>query len=70
MGPWQKWKRGGINDWKSNLGIRNLLAKMNIRLCDNLKKLNNIYVIDFEKLKSYFNEVKLSKTMVCYEGTL
>lgn len=51
----------GINDWKSNLGIRNLLAKMNIRLCDNLKKLNNIYVIDFEKLKSYFNEVNFPK---------
>tara|TARA_B100000900_G_scaffold354935_1_gene323914 strand:- start:1172 stop:2845 length:1674 start_codon:yes stop_codon:yes gene_type:complete len=51
----------GINDWKSNLGLRNLLAKMNIRLCDRLKKFNNIYVLDFEKLKLNFNDVSFPK---------
>ena len=36
----------GLLDWRNGLGLRNLLARMNLRLVERLATANNIYLLD------------------------
>jgi FkbH-like protein len=36
----------GMLDWKSGLGIRNLLARMNLRLAEQLQRASNVFLLD------------------------
>ncbi len=36
----------GILDWRPGLGLRNLLAKMNLRLAERLENSSNVYLLD------------------------
>jgi FkbH-like protein len=39
----------GMLDWRPGLGIRHLLAEMNLRLADRLARASNIYLLDAER---------------------
>ena len=38
-----------MQDWKEGLGIQNILTQMNLQLSNNLKDLNNIFLIDSQR---------------------
>ena len=40
----------GLLEWKSNIGIRILLTKINLYFAEKLKTYNNIYILDFDKI--------------------
>lgn len=40
----------GLLEWKSNTGIRILLTKINLYFAEKLKKFNNIFILDFDKI--------------------
>ena len=39
----------GMLDWENDLGFKNILSRMNLRLIDRLKGSKNVYVIDSGK---------------------
>ena len=38
-----------MQDWKEGLGIQNILTQMNLQLSNNIKDLNNIFLIDSQR---------------------
>lgn len=40
----------GLLEWRSGIGIRILLTKLNLYLAEKLKSFNNIYILDFDKI--------------------
>ena len=54
-------KTQGLIDWKSEFGINNLIAEMNLRLCKRLRIYENIFILDPTKWQLNSEDCRNSK---------